>query len=729
MKSIKNKKRIKSNKTVKNKKLKNQTEDEPYKYSSCVAGLKPFEEEFLKKKHTFSRKKEMAIFRKKLSNLASPKSITPQDDFYTYINYNWLKKISLKEEQRYITQIDDFRLTQDKVYNDLKNITLDYIKSNNNKLARELKNFYNSVVSMNTVVQSKAIVKEIIEKIDEIRLDRDGVWKLLAYVNRSEIIPSGGSPFIWSVVPDDKHNTTCISYINGPQLSIIDMSVYYDDGTNKIYKTKMRNDFKNFVKKLFKTVLGSESNNFDTDEIYNIEVDIFNAYGCVEITRKTEPFYNKVSVDDALDKYDFNWKEFSKELGYKTPPKYFVTSSLNYLKCGTDLLLKNWNTDRWRTYWVWLFIKVIARMNKEWETIIFEFYGETERGQEKINKSDAVSSALYMSIPFNTFFTNEYIKKYQNDEVIGTVSLLCNELKLVFISIIEKNTWLSPSTRKYAIKKLQKLNFVIGNPRQLREDPLLGYDNNLYKNMEKIMLWRHEKFVELEGKTPIDIPMMDWTQYPVKMVGTQAYIVNASYTPSKNNIYINQGYIQSPFIDLSERGLEYNLANIGFTIAHELSHSLDDWGSQYDFEGNLYNWWTPEDKKKYKDIQKDVIKQYEEFAARDGIKFDASIGIGEDLADISGLTICNNYLWDFQEKNTDIIPIKRDSFFMFYSYFAYQQRQKVNKKALVAQLKTNPHPLDKYRCNVPLSRSTIFTALYKVKKGDGMWWHNHNTIW
>ena len=83
------KKHKKSNKTVKNKKLKNQTEDEPYKYSSCVAGLKPFEEEFLKKKHTFSRKKDMAIFRKKLSNLASPKSITPQDDFYTYINYNW----------------------------------------------------------------------------------------------------------------------------------------------------------------------------------------------------------------------------------------------------------------------------------------------------------------------------------------------------------------------------------------------------------------------------------------------------------------------------------------------------------------------------------------------------------------------------------------------------------------------------------------------------------------
>jgi predicted metalloendopeptidase len=127
----------------------------------------------------------------------------------------------------------------------------------------------------------------------------------------------------------------------------------------------------------------------------------------------------------------------------------------------------------------------------------------------------------------------------------------------------------------------------------------------------KIMKWRHEKFIELEGKQTIDIPMMDWTQYPVKMTGTQAYIVNASYTPSKNAIYINLGYIQKPFIDLDERGIEYNLTRIGFTLAHEMSHALDDWGSQYDENGVLNNWWTEKDKKHFKAIQKDVVKQYE----------------------------------------------------------------------------------------------------------------------
>jgi predicted metalloendopeptidase len=299
----------------------------------------------------------------------------------------------------------------------------------------------------------------------------------------------------------------------------------------------------------------------------------------------------------------------------------------------------------------------------------------------------------------------------------------------VFKRILTYNNWLQPSTKKYALKKLEHFQFIYGKPEILTPDPVLNYGKNLFENFKMVHNWRHKRFVELEGKAVIDIPLMDWTQYPVKMIGTQAYIVNASYTPTKNSIYINMGYIQKPFIDLDERGIEYNLAHFGDTIGHEMSHGFDDTGSQYGWDGNLYNWWTPEDKRKYKTIQEDVIKQYEAYAMRDGIKFDASIGIGEDLADISGLAICDEYLRNFQTKNSDLTPLRHLSYETFYTYYAFQQRQKVSKKALTAQLKTNPHPLDKYRCNVPLSRSKVFRALYNVKEKDGMWWHNTNTIW
>ena len=549
---------------------------------------------------------------------------------------------------------------------------------------------------------------------------------MLAFFNKDEMI-AHKAPFVWALNPDDKNTKMYSCYVSAHQFTILDLAVYYDDGKDVDYKIKYRREFKKSCQKIFDVLLGS--NEFQGKDIYDVEVDIFNSLGCVDVTTKAEESYNKINGNEALSKYGFDWKEFSHQLGFKQMPTSFITSSKNYLKCGSDLFLQNWNTPKWRSYWVWILLSRLARITSGYEKLNYEFSGKFERGQEQLNTTDAVSASLYMSVPFNTFLTNEYVKKYENPQAMEYVKTLCNDLKLVYKKILMRNTWLQPSTKTYALKKLEHFNFVYGKPEGLREDPDLDYGTVLYDNMKKIIDWRHHKLIELNGKHTIDIPMMDWSQYPVKMVGTQAYIVNASYTPSKNSIYINLGYIQKPFVDLDERGIEYNLAHLGFTISHELSHAFDDWGSKYGFDGNLNDWWTDADKKKYKAIQQDVIKQYEEFAARDGIKFDASIGVGEDLADISGLAICDEYLRDFQDKNSDLIPIRYLSYEGFYTYFAFQQRQVVTKKALAAQLKTNPHPLDKYRTNVPLSRSEIFRALYNVKKGDGMWWHNTDTVW
>jgi putative endopeptidase len=691
---------------------------------NCPIGLKPFEKNFEKtyvKQNSTANKKKFA---KELLSKFAPNSIKPENNFYDYINYQWLKNVSLEEQQKYITQIDDFRLTQDKVYKQLNEIILEYIKNNNNTLSKNLNNYYKSVIDMNPKTYSKKLAIEAEKQVEQFFTNKDP-WEMLAFYNRDEML-CNQAPFTWSLNPDDKDVNKYRSYISSHQFEIIDLNVYFDDGTDVAYKKKYREAYRKNVKKIFNISLGK--NNYNPQDVYDVEVELFNVFDCNEIGISDEN-YNKVYTKESMTKYGFDWEILSKHLGFKKTPEFFITNSLNYLKCGSDLFLKNWNTPKWKTYWLYILLKRIVRITSGWEDIIYDFKGNFERGQEVINRVNSVSASLYLSVPFNTFLTNEYVKKYENPQAIEYVKILCNDLKEVFKRRLVRNTWLEPSTKKYALKKLEHFNFVYGNPERLREDPDLNYGTVLYDNMQKIHSWRHQRFIELEGKEPIDIPMMDWGQYPVKMVGTQAYIVNASYTPSKNSIYINLGYIQKPFVDLDERGIEYNLAHIGFTISHELSHAFDDWGSKYGYDGNLNDWWTNQDKKRFKQMQNDVITQYEEFAARDGIKFDASIGIGEDLADISGLAICDEYLKDFQDKNKDLIPIRHSAYEVFYTYFAFQQKQMVRKKALSAQLKTNPHPLDKYRCNVPLSRSDIFRALYNVKKNDGMWWHNTNTIW
>ncbi len=691
-------------------------------------GLKAFEEKFektLSKDLVKSNEKLKNEFVKKLLSNFSPAHLKPNENFYDYINYTWLQKDYLSEEQKYIVQVDDFRLTQDKVYRQLNELILKYIKTHNDPLAKNLKNFYYSVIKMNDKQDSRRIAKETIKQIDELRKNKTNVWKMLAYANKDEVVKPR-APFVWSVNPDNKNSTKNRCYLDSHSFNLVDVSIYFDDGLDIEYKRKFRSKFKSFCKKLFDTVLGP--NNLNPNHVFEVETDMINALICSDVTSSTES-YNKVGAEEAEEKYGFNWKEFTKDLGYKHTPEFFICSNLNYLKCGTKLMMDNWDSEKWRTYWIYIFLVKIARMTRDWEEVNYDFFGSFERGQEAINKSDAVSASLYLSVPFNTFLTNQYVANYETPQNVKYVETMCNDLKIVFNRILKRNNWLSPSTKKYALRKLKHMKFVIAKPEVLREDPLLNYGTNLIENMDKIHAWRHEQYLQLEGKPLVDIPVMDWTQYPVKMIGTQSYIVNASYTPAKNSIYINLGYIQKPFVDLDERGIEYNLAHIGCTIGHEMGHGFDDWGSQYDENGNLNSWWTDHDKKAFKKIQEDVIKQYEDFAARDGIKFDASIGVGEDLADITGLAICDEYLRDYQDNNEDLVPIQRLSFQAFYTYFAIQQRQQVGKKALAAQLKNNPHPLDKYRCNIPLSRSPIFRALYNVKKDDGMWWHNTNSVW
>jgi putative endopeptidase len=376
-----------------------------------------------------------------------------------------------------------------------------------------------------------------------------------------------------------------------------------------------------------------------------------------------------------------------------------------------------------------LSIRQQSRWDEKGYKIFYDFQGTFVRGQ--IAEIDNYIKPIFgMGFLFNTFLSNEYISRYNNQQAIQYVKTMAEDLKTVFTRIIKRNNWMQPKTKEMAIKKLQTFKLTVGSPTLLRDDPLLDYKaDDPWGNLLKMAHWRHSQAINLVGKDVIDIPIIDWSQIPPKFIGTQAYVVNASYTPTENGIYIPLGYIQKPFVDLEERGLEYNLSRIGFTIAHEMSHALDDFGSKYDDLGKLKNWWTNKDVAAFKKIQTDVIKQYEKFASYDGITFDAEPTIGEDLADISGLAICQEYLRDFQLKNQDILPIQALSFEAFYVFFAVQSRQKISKKAILAQLKTNPHPLDKYRCNVPLSRSRIFRAIFNVKRGDKMWWPQLNTVW
>ena len=684
--------------------------------------------------------------KKESYELKNNKDYNPSEDYYDYVNHGWLEEQTkkIKEDPKYYVEVDDFRVVQDKVYDEVIAYTNEYIKNNKGKRkAESIKAVQHCIVKADKSIGLKH-AKTIKEAIQEYII-KDDMYGLLAYSNQDEIF-AWQSPIVWSIMPDEKNVKKYISHLSPPQLGIYDYYVYIEDPDDDTKTKKFKEEFKEkyfeFIRNTFKTVLPDEWEKYDPADIWKVELELLDAMGCDKIKKEDPDYYNMVSKRELENDYGFDWSQFTQKLGEKAPfpggnrsgeakyektPEKVIVSSLSALKCTTELLKKNWNTVEWKTWWMFIFYKQLIRFDYDWCDVYYQFYGKFVKGQPVRFPKD-IYAIFPLSFCYNTFLTEQYVA--HNFDPIKTIYVknMVEDLKEIFIRKIKRNTWLSPSTKKSALEKLRKLKIVVGTPDTLREDPILTYrPTDPWYNMSLLAGWKRSKFIKLEGKDVIDIPEIDWNEF--KLVGTQAYMVNAYYRPTSNSIYCPLAYLQKPFIDLDQRGIEYNLAYIGYTMGHELSHSLDDMGSKFDADGNLNNWWTDADRKKFDEKINDVVKQYEEFAARDGIKFDARIGVGEDLADISGLSLVEEYLFYFQLVHQDLPLIKNLSLKAFYVYGAIQSRQKIFDLALPAQLKQNPHPLEKYRCNCPLTRLKLFRELYNVEKGDGMWWHNTDTIW
>ena len=670
------------------------------------------------KKNSESVAKELIrVFDKPLA----PKSINPKNDFYTYVNYEWLKKMKSNNTNKYYTRIDSFRMLQETVYYQLIDIVKSYTSQHSDHKSKMMHNVYESFLHLDeSVCENHWInIKKELDKIFEEGMCVD----LLVYMNKNEIV-SSFCPLSFSVITDEKDSQINRCHVNSPQLSYYNDELYDNDDK---YKKEFNKKFNEFVTHMFTLAFGKD-NDYHSQDVIDVEKQILDAINSYDSKiKEADDGYNIVTASEAINKYKLHWEEITKGLGFKTTPSFFITDNLNYLSKISGIIHENWNSKKWKTYIYYCYFKQLMRFHKSWRVVYFDYFGKTVKGQEVI-WPQAIYPIFGLSYCFNTFLTEQYISKYANGAYIKWASNLAYDLKTVFMRQIERNKWMSPKTKKYAILKLKHIRVDMAHPPYLVPDPDIEYkENDAWGNICACNAWRLKLLIESEGKQYIDLPLVDWS-VNFSLAGNQAYIVNAFYDPTKNNIYLPLAYLQKPFLDGDERGIEYNLAYIGYTIGHELSHSLDDLGSMYDYKGNLFNWWTPHDRKVFNSKVKDVIRQYETFAARDGIKMDGSLSVGENLADISGLAIIEEYLRDYQINDEYINSIKKLSFETLFMYIAYQWRSYVSKDSIDIELKINPHPLDKYRANCPLSRLRLFKSIYNIKKGDGMYWHS-DTIW
>ena len=340
--------------------------------------------------------------------------------------------------------------------------------------------------------------------------------------------------------------------------------------------------------------------------------------------------------------------------------------------------------------------------------------------------------ALYgTTYAYDAYFAHAYKRRHFDMEKIKYAEEVARDILRAAKEMVRANTWVSESTRDEALRKLDTLKIIIGIPQKLGPDisPSISArfkNRDAWENLMDIFKWKTQLMIRNDGRAEYDMPQIDWNQ--MKFVGSQAYVANAYYTETRNSVYIPLGYFQTGFVDLSH-GPEYNLARIGYTLGHEIGHCLHVYGRMFDHSGNMRSWWTRRDAAIYNRKLANIERQYEAAARRDGLEFDAKLSLSEDLADITGLKLCEMALNERHQRDKMLVPLRIVSFEKFYTEFANQNRQKIYRRSIFAQLKSNPHPLDKYRTNIPLSRMALFNKLYNIKPGDHMHWQTEDTVW
>lgn len=303
-----------------------------------------------------------------------------------------------------------------------------------------------------------------------------------------------------------------------------------------------------------------------------------------------------------------------------------------------------------------------------------------------------------------------YVEKYFTADAKKRMLDLVNNLQTVYHSRIEKLDWMSADTKKRAIAKLDAFTKKIGYPDKWKKyDDVEINKGTYYKNLQSIA--KHD-FKEMVGKLGKPVDKTEWGMTPPT--------VNAYYNPAFNEIVFPAGILQFPFFD-KDADDAINYGAIGAVIGHEMTHGFDDQGRQYDKDGNLKDWWTPEDAAKFKTKVQVVIDQYNKYTVLNDLHVNGSLTQGENLADIGGLAIAYQAFKNTEQGKSDkkidgFTPDQR-----FFLAFGQVWRIKNRDERLRMRISVDPHSPEMYRVNGPLSNMPEFYKAFNVKPGDKLY--------
>ena len=568
-------------------------------------------------------------------------------------------------------------------------------KQKQGSVAQKIGDLYN--LSMDTARRDQ-------EGIAPVQVTLDEVAAITSREQLSEALGKAMDFGLWAMYVDADAMNSSMNILNEYQggFALGEKEYYLDDDDH----TRMiRDEYRKHVTRMFE-LFGFDNAEARADVVIRLETRLAKAaYTNVEL-RDPQVNYNMMSLDQLQELVpQLNWKTYFAAFGV----------SLDSLSIGqvphlqeAGRLLADEPLEDIKTLFYWQVIDGAASyLTTDIYMQNFHFYGQILSGREEPSPLWKRAVGI-VNGTLGEAVGQMYVRKYFPEENKARMLALVHNLQKALGQRIENLEWMSRETKDKALEKLNAMTIKIGYPDTWRDYSKLEIDSKdtYYANLQRAAKFEQEYSLSYLGK-PVD--RTKWYMTP--------QTVNAYYNPSSNEICFPAGILQYPFFDMSADDA-FNYGAIGVVIGHEMTHGFDDQGCQFDKDGNMQNWWKPEDKIAF-DLRTKVMEEaFNRIEVAPGVHANGAFTLGENIADHGGLQVsylafCNNEAAKAEEDRLQT----RDGFTpaqRFFLAYANVWAGNIRPEEILQRTKSDPHSLGRWRVNGALPHINAWYEAWNV---------------
>ena len=562
----------------------------------------------------------------------------------------------------------------------------------------------------------KAWLKPHLEIVEGLKSKKD-LSRVLAYVHMNFPAAWEGDDnstktplFGFGSTQDAEDASKVVAQIDQGGMALPALDYYLD--ASEHFK-ELRAQYVAHVQKMFE-LAGDDAARASGEATTVMEMETALAKGSMDNVSRRDPHkvYNKRTLAQLKAAVpDFNWDDYLKRMEAPKVP-FYIVSAPGFLAALEGQIQSRPEAD-WKTYLRWWVIHRGARyLGSDFEKANFAYFSTALSGTPEmlplwrrcVGAADALLREALGQAYVNIAFPPE--SKQRANQIVG-------QIRQELTAEIRGSDWMSDETRKAALVKQDSTLQKIGYPDKWRDYSSVRITpSNYLANMNAAVAFEMRRQLGKIGK-PID--RTEWLMTPST--------IDAYEDPQMNTINFPAGILQQPYFSTG-RDDAANLGSIGAVIGHEAIHGFDDQGRKFDAKGNLRDWWTPEDAKRYDEKDKCIVDQYTQEIPEYGVKQNGQLTAGEDTADNGGLHLAMLALekeYQAQAKPLDTPEADgltvRQRFFLSY---AFSWCENVRPEAARSQVVSNPHSLARFRVNRPVSNMPEFQQAFGCKAGQAM---------